>query len=528
MSGRTAGEPAGEGADGEGPVETIELLARLAEEMGVAFRLSLMDPEGPTDVLHDGLGEDVADEVERHRLPLSRQREALLEVPTGQRAGELVAAVAGRLLRLEVESRLFARELADRYEELSLLTSMGETLASVLEMDRAAEKLLAELVGVTGAARATLWLHEPGGEHLRLLASRGVSDPAVRRVGVGDENSLVAAVFRRQEPALVESDPDGGGRWPGYRGAAVLAVPVSYSPGDEPPRKVGVLALVGRSNGGRFSAGDRELVSAIASQAAAAVENRRLVRDSLRQERLSAELALAHDLQLGLLPDPAIVDELAEAAARCEPARSVGGDFYHLLRLPGRRLGVLLGDVSSHGISAALVMARALSAASIVAREEDAPGVVLSRLEAELRDGLATTEMYVTLFYAVLGSDGGPVRYASAGHPHAFLLGGEGPRRLPALDPPLGLEEPAGSFRERTVEEDAARRPLLLFTDGLFEPAGGRRLEAEGRLVEAAEAARRDGVEAIVEAVFEASARLAGEKGDDRTALAVRLRGRDA
>lgn len=511
-----------------GPDAAADLLARLAEGLGLRFRLAVREAGGESRLLHDDLGDGPTTGIRRHRLPLSRERTAVLEVVhdgDGDGADGLMASVAGRLLRQEEESRLFARELAERYEEMSLLTSIGETLASVLELDRAADRLLAELVEVSGAARATLWLHEPDEDHLRLLASRGLSDPAVRRIELEAPESLVAEVYREQQARLVEPADGGEEGWPGYGDAAVLAVPVSYAPGDGDRRRVGVLALVGRAGGGRFSAGDRELVSAIASQAAAAVENRRLVRDSLRQERLSAELELAHDLQLALLPDPSSVEDLAEAAARCEPARSVGGDFYHLIRLPGRRLGVLIGDVSSHGISAALVMARALSAAGIVAREEEGPAAVLSRLEEELREGLDAAEMYLTLFYGVLDGSGGRMRYASAGHPHAFLLGGEETERLPATDPPLGLREPGERFGERTVETGEPPRSLLLFTDGLFEPATEGRDEAEDRLVEAAAAAVEKGPGACVEAVFGASDELEGGGADDRTALVVRPRG---
>lgn len=517
-----AGEAPTEGAGGAD--DPAGLLVRLARAMGVRLRLRVEGPDGEVRTLHDDLP-DGGDPVER-TVPLSRERTARLEAAedgTGGKGAALLAEVAGRLLRQEEENRLFARELAERYEEMSLLTSIGETLASVLELDRAADRLLEELVAVTGAARATLWLHEPGEGDLRLLASRGVSDPAVRRIEPEDADSLVAGVFRRQEARLVDPAEEEG--WPGYGDAAVLAVPVSYAPGDGDRRRVGVLALVGRAGGGRFSAGDRELVSAVASQAAAAVENRRLVQDSLRRERLSAELELAHDLQLALLPDPASVGDLAEAAARCEPASSVGGDFYHLIRLPERRLGVLIGDVSSHGISAALVMARALSAAGIVAREEEGAAAVLSRLERELGEGLDAAEMYLTLFYAVLDVPSGRIQYASAGHPHAFLLGGEKPRRLSATDPPLGLREPGRRYGE--LEADAGDPPgmLLLFTDGLFEPAAGSRSAAEGRLVEAAAGAAEAGARAAVEAVFRASDALEGGGSDDRTALAVRPRG---
>ncbi len=521
-------EGAGRTAGDEG-TSAARLVVRLARALEVPLRLRVEGPEGDERVVHDGLpaGGD-GREPRRRRLPLSRRRTAVLETAPGdgeEDRADLLVEVAGRLLGRAEESRLFARELEDRYEEISLLTSIGETLASVLELGRAADRLLAELVEVTGAARATLWLHEPGDEHLRLLASRGVSEPGGRRVELGAEDSLVAEVFRAQQARLVDPADGAGRRWPGYGDAALLAVPASYAPGDGDRRRVGVLVLVGRPEGGRFSAGDRDLVEAVASQAAAAVENRRLVRESLQRERLSAELELAHDLQLALLPDPSSVDDLAEAAARCEPARSVGGDFYHLIRLSDRRLGVLIGDVSSHGISAALLMARALSAAGLVAREEEGPAAVLSRLEGELAQGMGAAEMYVTLFYAVLEGPAGRMRYASAGHPHAHLLGGDGPRRLPATDPPLGLREAGGRFGERTVETGDPPRPLLLFTDGLFEPAAGGRRAAEALLADAADAAAAEGMEAAVEAVFRTSDALAGGGGDDRTALAVRPRG---
>lgn len=244
-----------------------------------------------------------------------------------------------------------------------------------------------------------------------------------------------------------------------------------------------------------------------------------------REERLGVELRLAHDLQLKLLPDPRSVADLADVAARCEPAESVGGDFFHLVRLGGGRLGLMLGDVSSHGISAALLMAQVLSAAGIVARDEGHPGEVVRRIRRELDRELASTEMHLSLFYGVMAAEGSDryLRYANAGHPHAFLLGcgGTGAQRLEALDPPLGTEGP-GPFREAAVkcgEGDV----LLLFTDGLFEPARQGRVESESLLVEAARGAVDGEMEAVVEALFTASDRMEGGGDDDRTAMAVRL-----
>jgi phosphoserine phosphatase RsbU/P len=123
----------------------------------------------------------------------------------------------------------------------------------------------------------------------------------------------------------------------------------------------------------RFSAGDSRLLSAIASQIGAALETQRLVQDSLRQERLMRELELAHDLQLKLLPDPARSRRRPKSRRAACPADSVGGDFYHLFRLPGDRFGIMIGDVSSHGFSAALIMALTMSAVAIYAQESGPP-----------------------------------------------------------------------------------------------------------------------------------------------------------
>src|SRR5207244_9496151 len=123
------------------------------------------------------------------------------------------------------------------------------------------------------------------------------------------------------------------------------------------PTPIGVINLTDRKGEDAFTAGDRKLVAAIANQIVAAIENARLVEQDLSQQRGRRELELAHDLQPKLLPSPAVLASKADVAAHCRPAESVGGDFYNLLSLHGERIGVMIGDVASHGFSAALMMA---------------------------------------------------------------------------------------------------------------------------------------------------------------------------
>src|SRR5437867_9040835 len=142
-----------------------------------------------------------------------------------------------------------------------------------------------------------------------------------------------------------------------YRGQAFLSVPVLYAAPGARGRPIGVINLTDRLGEDAFTAGDRKLVAAIANQIGAAVENARLVARDLSQQRVRRELELAHDLQLKLLPSPLVVAARADVAARCRQAESVGGDFYNLLNLPEDRVGVIIGDVTSHGFGASCNMA---------------------------------------------------------------------------------------------------------------------------------------------------------------------------
>src|SRR5258705_8353259 len=173
-----------------------------------------------------------------------------------------------------------------------------------------------------------------------------------------------------------------------------------------------------------FTAGDRKLVAAIANQIGAAIENARLVELDLGQQRVRRELELAHDLQLKLLPSPAVVATKADVAARCRPAESVGGDFYNLLSLHGERVGVMIGDVSSHGFGAALIMALAMAASGIHAETAESPSEALRRLEMSLAEEPEEPATFLTPCYAVIDPAAGRIAYANAGHPHAFLVDG--------------------------------------------------------------------------------------------------------
>ena len=444
-------------------------------------------------------------------------------------AAARVLPLVGALLDAERQRAFLAEELTSRYEEIDLLYAISEILGQTVQLEEATQIIAREVSTVVGARRASIMVFDESAGVLRTVAARGFGVDGLAPVRVDDECSVAARVYR--EGRVVAYDPshpaEGAGDCGeprGYRGQAFLSVPICFGAPGSPLRCVGVINLTDRLGGDRFTLSDRKLVAAVANQIGAAVENARLVERDRRQQRLRHELELAHDLQLKLLPSPGVLQGDAEVAARCFPADSVGGDFYTFSRLGRGRVGVMLGDVASHGFSAALVMALVMSAAGIHAAAAITPDETLSALLESLSTELATTEMYFSVFYGVLDPLAGRLSYANAGHPYAFRIPRFGePERLEATAPPLGLAA-AGSIQRRQVPWTIRHDLLVLWTDGLVdarneagEPFGERRL-----LAQVCER-RTEAPEAIVSAVLAEAEAFGSRPVDDRTLLILRI-----
>jgi sigma-B regulation protein RsbU (phosphoserine phosphatase) len=437
-----------------------------------------------------------------------------------------------RLLYATVEAEQAARELGERYEEINLLYTISETLGRAVSLEENARTILAEVSETVSASRAAIFLHDRPTDTLQAIAAIGAAPDALDPVAVDDASSLVARAFRTLHASIADDEALGARAEAPVRAGAMLTAPIVYTTraGGEP---LGVVALSGRRHGKAFTAGDLKLVTAIASQIASAIQNARLVRTSLQQQRLTQEMALAHDLQMRLLPRVDVVAPDARVAARVVPAESVGGDFYHLFRLGEGRTGVMIGDVSSHGYRAALIMALAMSATAIHAQASNDPAATLAAVLRSLREELSSTEMFISCLYAVVDPRRGELRYANAGHPHAFVFGADGPgERLTAGAPPLGLVDdgPVASVRPW----DSARDLLVLFTDGVSDARdrAGARLGEEPVLaaVQAAHAAQAGASaeerspELVVRRVFDVLEAHAGgaPPRDDLTFVALR------
>jgi CheY-like chemotaxis protein len=186
-----------------------------------------------------------------------------------------------------------------------------------------------------------------------------------------------------------------------------------------------------------------------------------------QRRQLLAELARAAQVQAELLPRE--VPRLAgcQLAARCVPAREVGGDFYDWQEVAPGVLTLTLGDVSGKGMPAALLMATVRTALRAVARQHT-PAAAVGLAARTLESDLERSESFVTLFHAQFDVAGRRLTYVDAGHGHVFVRRADGTaERLEAGGLPLGILPD-----ETYAEGSMALQPgdtLVVYSDGLVD-----------------------------------------------------------
>ena len=258
----------------------------------------------------------------------------------------------------------------------------------------------------------------------------------------------------------------------------------------------------------------------------------RLLRESQEKTRLEHDIQIAREVQEQLFPTEAPKVPGLELYGVCKPARLVSGDYYDFLPMGTDRVGMVLGDVSGKGVSAALIMAAIQS-------------LIRTRLYMDSSDGqpaaehLSTAhffglmnqqlfentpeEKYATCFYALYDSDSRQLVYTNAGHPAPVLFRNGEIVRLDVGGTPLGLISPM-SYGEAKI----ALQPgdmLVAFTDGLIESENSFEDQfGESRLIEVIQRARGNSLAVLANEIYQSIEHWTGggEPQDDMTLIVAR------
>jgi len=366
---------------------------------------------------------------------------------------DLSGAVQGLVFSLvDVTQAERARSFSDA------LNTLNDVIHASLDFDAAVSEIVEHLASAIGCEAAAVLLESP--DH-RMYVVDAFGLPNELKSSVLDQEQTRSLVDRlTQAQSIILTDPSSPELTRGL--AAALGVQsIMVFPLTSAGTIQGALCFCYRSGPGAFDAGQVDFACKVAASLSLSLENARLYQ---------AEHRIAETLQetLVVLPShvPGIAFSRAYESATSEAGR-VGGDFVDVFEVHDHVVGIALGDVSGKGIDAAVTTSLIRTTLRVHAVDGLSPVKVATKTNEVMRR-FTETHSFVTLWFGLLNTETGHLRYISAGHPPALVVSRDGDvRRLEGLDPILGAFDEVTYFECHSVLAQGDR--LVLYSDGVTE-----------------------------------------------------------
>jgi phosphoserine phosphatase RsbU/P len=362
------------------------------------------------------------------------------------------------------------------FKEVAMLLAAFQALSSIQLVDDLLALVVDTAIELTGAERGFIMLREEN-ENLRFRCARNDHKHTLDGSCFQTSRRVPFDVFQRGRPVVIKDldvDNDSSGhsatRQLGLR--SISCVPLRYralhdsGAFAEKAEIIGVLYVDSSNIGTGMSDAQLGALETLASEAAMAIYNAKLYKDSEDKRRMDEQLAIAREIQQALMPQSVRELPYASVHSRNLCCHEVGGDYFDYFNLDGGRFGFALGDVAGKGIPAALLasMIQGIFSAQTIFNTP-LPAMMSSVNQTLTQRG--TGNRFVTFFFGILEPDG-TCTYVNAGHNPPFLVSRDGCiRELTEGGMVLGL------FAEAQYEAETFRMQpgdhLVLFTDGVTE-----------------------------------------------------------
>jgi serine phosphatase RsbU (regulator of sigma subunit) len=219
-----------------------------------------------------------------------------------------------------------------------------------------------------------------------------------------------------------------------------------------------------------FDQDDIDVMTTFADHVSIAIENSRLITKSIERERLHQEMMVAQRMQKRLLPQTLPNLSMVEFAAVSESSMEVGGDYYDIINLSDGKIGIVVGDVSGKGVSAAFYMSEVKGIVMSLSRICATPRELLSRANETLLETLEKN-MFISAIYGMLDVRSAELTLARAGHCPVIYMSNNSVELIRSTGIGLGLTN-STQFMEATEERAIKLNPgdmCIFYTDGITE-----------------------------------------------------------
>lgn len=409
---------------------------------------------------------------------------------------------------------------------LETLYQVSQALGSTLDLDTLLNEVIDQVIAVTGAERGFLMLGDESDE-LQFRVARGIDHETIEAPEFQVSRGVLERVAEDKDPLLTmdaQSEDWLSGRESVHslKLRSIMCVPLQVK-----GNMLGLVYVDNRLHAGMFEPDDLDLLQAVASTSAVAIENARLHLLEVEQARLERELEVARQVQTSLIPVEAPQVEGYEIAGLWRAAREVAGDFYDFVPRGDDELTIVIGDVAGKGVPAAFFMALARTTMRACLAVDTSTAACVERAN-RLICADASSGMFVTLYCIGLHPKRQEVTCASAGHnPPLWVQAAKGEvSHLPKGSIPLGIEE-TFEYSQSEVKLEPGDL-ILLYTDGVVDTINSAsEFFEEERLSEILKSNAERPLEEVLNAIRDAVDEFAGEMPpyDDMTLVAVRYLG---
>jgi serine phosphatase RsbU (regulator of sigma subunit) len=357
-------------------------------------------------------------------------------------------------------------EIMDRRSyEIQSLTYLNKIIADAVEFENLLKTVASLALSSTGATFSWIELFKADNSIDKIYSENiNPEDVLVMR----SDEELNKVMISIDNALLIESIPEEvkyGTVFTKINFAnSLIIIPLYYK-----SKKIGNLLVASKEEYG-LDTDDISVLNAFRDNVSIAIENAKLLEDSIEKEKYKQEIALAKNMQDKLLPRKVPVTPDYSIAAFSRSAEVVGGDYYDFLELKNGKTCILIGDVSGKGITASFYMAQLKGVAMSVAKEAETAAEMLKKINATLYRKM-DRQMYITLSAVVLDGADGAISFARAGHMPTVIKTNNGI----AFHTPKGFGIGLASSKlfDVSIEEMSVKLNkndvCFLFTDGVNE-----------------------------------------------------------
>jgi phosphoserine phosphatase RsbU/P len=391
------------------------------------------------------------------------------------------------------------RDLDAKIQQLNTLFDLSQEFNATIDRKRLVKLLSFALMGQMLVGKFVFLLRhdEPAdapegdyGEAFRLVTSRGIGEARL-------EASLVARLCKLKELLLLQDGTEDAPEWSGLRNLGLCLVLPLRQHGET----CGVLCLGPKMTGQPYGQDDVEFLYALGNLAFVSIQNTYLVEEQIEKERLEEEMRLAREIQERLLPKEVPSIPGVDVASLAIPSRQVGGDYFDVIRLEGRRLLLAIADVTGKGVPASLLMANLQACLRVMIPMP----LTIEEATAHINRVICENTSYdkfITYFHGIYHEEDRVLHYVNAGHNPPLLIRADGTlERLETGGLLLGVLKDMNY--QRGVTHLAPGDVLVMYTDGVTEAMNVDGDEyGEERLEELALSRRTGTARQLIDAVY--------------------------